>query len=135
MKISKVCEPLLWLYYSKMYIKITILLLCLTNHPHELSHSPIDFCIILPLQKIAGALNPFRNIGIPKQMIWYWPHVWFVVIRWMPLELESIVSTRRLQDVQLVQQSIRIQNLTTSADETRACERGIRERVLRIRHG
>lgn len=88
---------------GKVDVEIPIRLLCYADHVHQLPHGAIDSLVVFPEQEVAGALNPLRNIGVPEQMVWDWPHVWLIVVGRVPLQLEGIVAACRLEDVKLVE--------------------------------
>ena len=119
MKISDICKAFSRCYDCEMDIQVAIWLLGRLNHGHEFFHSSVNLCIMFPFQRIAGALDPFSDIRIPEQMAWEWPHVWFVVVRGMPFQLKGIVAAGRLQYIQLVQQSVYVDDFPPSIDKTR----------------
>lgn len=103
MKISQAHKALLRSHDSEVDVEVPIRLLCCADHVNQLLHSAIDSLVVFPEQKVAGTLNPLRNVGVPEQMVWDWPHVWFIVVGRVPLQLEGIVAACRLEDVKLVE--------------------------------
>jgi len=93
MQIPQVRKPLRRLHNREMNIQIPITLLRLSNHAHQLFDRSINLRILLPVQKIASAFQPLRDIRVPEEMVWDRPHVRLVGVRFMPFELECIIAT------------------------------------------
>lgn len=134
MEIPQIRKPLRRFHNREMNIQIPIRLLRRANHACQILHSLINLLILFPLQEITRSLNPLRNIRVPEQMIRYRPDIRCVAVRLMPFQLKRIVSPCLLQNIQLIQQRIRVNDLAPPTDEARGRERGIREGDLRVRH-
>lgn len=103
MQIPQACKALFGGHDGEVDIEISIRLLCYADHVHQLLHGIIDSFVVFPEQEVTGALDPLRNVGIPEQMVWDWPHVWLIVVGRIPFQLKGIVTACRLEDVKLVE--------------------------------
>lgn len=86
MEISEICKALSRCYNCEMDIQVTVWLLSRSNHFHQFFPSSVNLCIVLPHPKITCTLNPFRNIRVPKEMVWDWPDI---IIRGAPFQLKA----------------------------------------------
>jgi len=102
MEIAEVRESLLWLDHSKVNVQISIRLLCFFYHVDELEDRLLDLFVRLLAKKVASALDPFSNVTFPEEMIRNRPVIGLVIVGRMPLQLEGIVASRVLKDLQLV---------------------------------
>lgn len=90
-EISQVCKSLSRLNHSEMNVEVAIRLLGASNHLHKVLDCSVDIFLILFRQKIARAFDPFRNVRVPKKVIWNGPMGWRVAVTRVPLEFEGIV--------------------------------------------
>lgn len=86
-----------------MNVQIAIRLLRGSNHFDQILDCGIDRWIVILFQEIARSFDPFADVRIPEQVVWYWPDIGSVVVAWVPSEFESIVSPSRLENIQLIQ--------------------------------
>ena len=117
MQIPQIRKPLRGLHNREMDIQIPVRLLRLSDHTRQLLNRFIDLIVLFPIEKIAGSLEPFRNVRIPEQVVRHQPDVRLIAVGFVPFQLEGVVPTRLFQDVELIQQRIRIHDLPPSTDE------------------
>jgi hypothetical protein len=85
----------------EMNVEVSIRLLCISDHFYELMDCVLDLPILMLVEKVTSALDPFGNIAIPKEVVWDRPMIWLVVVARVVLQLECIVSTGGFEDVKL----------------------------------
>ena len=136
MQIPQVRKPLRRLHNRKMNIQIPIFLLRAPYHAHQFLDRRINLLILLPSQKVTSTLEPLRHIRVPEQVIRDRPNARLVAVRFVPFQLEGVVASCLFQDVELVEQSIGVDDFSSTTDEAWSClqERRVAECDLWVRH-
>jgi len=99
-QVSEVRKALLGCHNGKMYIQVSVRLGSPPDHVRQFLDSLVQHGVFVCVQRVTSSLDPFPNIRVPEQMVWDRPVVWLIIV-WDMLQLEGVISSSFLHDVQL----------------------------------
>lgn len=97
MQVPQVCEPSPFINHGEVDIQIPVLLLRAADHVHQLPHRLIDIpqlpsLLRAPAQQVARALDPFRNVRVPEEVVGHGPVRGRVRVAGVRLQPEGVVA-------------------------------------------